>query len=131
MAVGTQNDDLRLSLNAERELSDLSKRATLSNDARWYSVLGSPPLRRVFEKALGLPSSFASLDVDKQLEMMKDKAKAQLGTDMLANLAEPAAMNTLLRRFLIRSDAEAYRNQFGAGSAISLMQTAVNFARSR
>ncbi len=131
VAVGTQNDDLRLSLNAERELSDLSSRTKLSNDARWYSVLGSPPLRRVFEKALGLPSSFATLDVDKQLEMMKDKAQAQLGTDSLAELAEPEAMNTLLRRFLIRSEAEAYRTQFGASTALNLMQTAVNFARNR
>lgn len=131
IAVGQQNDDLRLSLNAERELGELAARSSLSNDARWFSLLGSAPLRRVFEKALGLPSSFGALDIDKQLEMIKDKAKAQLGTDKLADISDPAAMDTLLRRFLIRSEAEAYRSQFGASTAVNLMQTAVNFARSR
>ena len=131
VAVGTQNDDLRLALNAERELADLAKKTTTSNDARWYSVLGSTPLRRVFEKALGLPSSFATLDIDRQLEVMKDKAKSQLGSDQLADFSDAAAKETLLRRFLVRSEAEAYRAQFGASAALTLMSHAVNFSRSR
>lgn len=129
VAVGNQNGDLRLALNAERELSDLGRKTTSSNDAKWFSVLGSPPLRKVFEKALGLPGSLAQLDIDRQLEVMKDKAKAQLGTDQLADLATPGGMEPLLRRFLIRSEAEAYRTQFGASAALSLMSQAVSFSR--
>lgn len=131
VAVGTQNDDLRLALNAERELTEMAARTTTSNDARWYSVLGSTPLRRVFEKALGLPSSFATLDIDTQVQVMKDKAKSQLGSDQLADFANPATSETLLRRFLIRSEAEAYRTQYGASAALTLMSQAVSFSRSR
>lgn len=130
-AVGAQNGDLRLAMNAERELTDLAAKTTTSNDARWYSVLGSTPLRQVFEKALGLPSSFASLDIDRQLDVMKDKAKTQLGSDQLADFGTGATTETLLRRFLIRSEAEAYRAQFGASAALTLMSQAVTFSRSR
>ncbi len=129
VAVGTRNGDLRLALNAERELADLGRKTTSSNDAKWFAVLGSPPLRQVFEKALGLPASLAQLDIDRQLEVMKEKAKSQLGTDQLADLAAPGGMEPLLRRFLIRSEAEAYRSQFGATAALSLMSQAVSFSR--
>lgn len=130
-AVGTQNDDLRLALNAEREVGELAAKTTTSNDARWYAVLGNTPMRRVFEKALGLPTSFATLDIDKQLEVIKDKAKSQLGSEKIADYGDAATMETLLRRFLIKSEAEAYRSQFGASAALTLMSQAVNFSRSR
>jgi len=131
VAVGSQNGDLRLAMNAERELTALATKTTSSNDARWFSLLGSPPLRQVFEKALGLPSSFAALDIDKQLEVMKDKAKAQLGSDQLADLGNGPARDALLRRFLIRAEAETYRAQFGASPALTLMSQAVTLSRAR
>jgi hypothetical protein len=131
VAVGTQNADLRLAMNAERELADIARKSTSSNDAKWFSVLGSPPLRRVFEKALGLPGSLATLDIDRQLEVIKDKAKAQMGTDQLADFGTSGGMEPLLRRFLIRSEAEAYRSQFGASPALTLMSQAVMLSRAR
>ena len=131
VAVGTQNDDLRLAMNAEREMAGLAAKSTTSNDARWYSVLGSPPMRRVFEKALGLPTAFSSLDIDRQLEVLKEKSKSQLGTDIIADFSDGATMEKLLRRFLIRSEAEAYRSQFGASAALTLMSNAVTFSRGR
>lgn len=131
VAVGVQNDALRLAMNAEREVGDLAAKTTTSNDARWYSVLGSTPMRRVFEKALGLPTAFSTLDIDRQLEVMKEKSQAQLGTDQIADFGDAAAMEKLLRRFLIRSDAEAYRSQYGASAALTLMSNAVTFSRRR
>jgi hypothetical protein len=131
VAVGTQNADLRLALNAERELADIARKSTSSNDAKWFSVLGSPPLRRVFEKALGLPGTLATLDIDRQLEVIKDKAKAQLGSDQLADFGTAGGMEPLLRRFLIRSEAEAFRSQFGASTALTLMSQAVMLSRAR
>ena len=131
VAVGTQNDDLRLAMNVERELTDITASTTASNDSRWYAVLGNTPLRRVFEKALGLPSSFVGLDIDRQLAVMKDKAKSQLGTDQLVDFADAANKDKLIRRFLVRSEAEAYRSQYGASAALSLMSSAVAFSRKR
>lgn len=131
IAVGSQNDDLRLAMNAERELADLVSSNNSSNDARWYAVLGSTPLRRVFEKALGLPSAFVALDIDRQLQVIKDKAKTQLGSDQIADIASDANKDKLIRRFLVRSEAETYQSQFGASAALNLMSSAVAFSRRR
>lgn len=130
-AVGTQNADLRLGLNAEREIAALAAKTTTSNDARWYSVLGNAPLRKVFESALGLPSGFATLDIDKQLEVIKQKSQSQLGTDKIADFGDSAQMEKLLRRFLVKSEAAAYSSQFGSSAALSLMSQAVSFSRRR
>jgi hypothetical protein len=130
-AVGEQNEDMRLALNAEREMADLAAKTKTSNDAKWFAVMGNAPLRKVFEKALGLPSAFSQLDIDKQLEVLKDKAQSQLGTDQIADLSDPARMEGLLRRFLIRSEAEAYRSQFGGSAALTLMSQAVTLSRQR
>lgn len=131
VAVGEQNSDLRLAMNAEREVGELAAKTTTSNDARWYSVLGSTPMRRVFEKALGLPNAFSTLDIDRQLEVMKEKSQAQFGTDQIADFGDSAKMEKLLRRFLIRSETEAYRSQYGASAALTLMSNAVTFSRRR
>ena len=128
VAVGEQNDDLRLAMNAEREVAELTAKNT-SVDSKWYAVMGSTPLRRVFEKALGLPTSFATLDIDEQLSVLKDKAKSQLGSDDLAKLAEPANMDKLLRRFLIKAEADAWAAQSGGSTALVLMGQAVSLSR--
>jgi hypothetical protein len=112
-------------------VASLAAKTTTSNDARWYSVLGSTPMRRVFEKALGLPTTFSALDIDRQLEIMKEKSQAQLGTDQIADFDDAATMEKLVRRFLIRSEAEAYSSQYGASAALTLMSNAVTFSRRR
>jgi hypothetical protein len=62
---------------------------------------------------------------------MKDKAKSQLGTDQLVDFADAANKDKLIRRFLVRSEADAYRSQYGASAALSLMSSAVAFSRKR
>lgn len=131
-AVGEQSGDLRLALNLERELTDIAKKTTSSEDAKWFTVMGNAPLRKVFEKALGLPASFGTLDLDQQLGVFKDKAESQLGNRSITQFTDPAKVQTLIRRFLVRSEAEALQGQIGSGaSAMTLMQQAVNLARRR
>lgn len=103
-AVGARNDDLRLALNVEGALKDLLAERS-GTDAQWFALMGNPPLRQVFETALGLPRSFGRLDVDRQLAVFKDRAQAALGTASLAEIARPETRETLVRLFLLRSDA--------------------------
>ena len=70
IAVGASDETMRISLYAQRELSDLAKSAS-SADTKWFDLMGLPPLRSMMETALGLPSSFAQLDIDKQLVEFK------------------------------------------------------------
>ncbi len=57
-AVGEQDNDMRLALNAQRELATLAGKSS-SEDTKWYSIIGNTPLRTVVQGALGLPDSTA------------------------------------------------------------------------
>ena len=117
-AVGEQDDDMRLALNVTRELTDIAA-SDMSDDAKWFSVMGSEPLRAVFDTAFGLPDSFAALDLDRQLEVYRDKAKAIFGGGDVAQFADADMRETLVKSFLVRSEINAM------GSGYSPAQTAL------
>lgn len=102
-AVGEQNGDMRLALNLERELPALATRK-ISEEAKWFSVMGSQPLRRVFDITFGLPDSFAALDLDRQLEVYREKSAAMFGSSDPAQFADPDTREKLIKTFLIRSE---------------------------
>lgn len=120
-AVGEQNGDYRIALNAERELPALAKK-TSSEDTLWYTVLGNVPLRRVFEGALGLPKSFGSIDLDQQLSTMKTRLEARTGSNSLRQFVDPAKVESIIRRFLVQSDLTNASAQTPQGSALELLQ---------
>lgn len=122
-AVGEQNNDLRLALNIKDGLKDLTTQ-TLGEDARWFSMLGNGPLRTIFETALGLPSSIAQIDLDKQLTSFKERSDAVFGTDKLDDFNDPDKQEELLRMFLIRSEANSFSGMSGNNIALTLMQSA-------
>lgn len=124
-AVGEQDGDLRLALNAGRELATLAPR-NLSEETKWFTIMGNPPLRQVFEKALGLPSSFASLDLDQQLSVFQDKAGRIFGEESVGQFADPEKTEKLLRTFLIRSEAGSGISSVAAGAAaLQILQASV------
>lgn len=120
-AVGEQNGDYRIALNAERELPALAKKSG-SEDTLWYTVLGNIPLRRVFEGALGLPKSFGSIDLDQQLSTMKSRLEARTGSDSLRQFSDPAKVESIIRRFLVQTDISNAATQTPQGSALELLQ---------
>jgi hypothetical protein len=122
VAVGAQSTDMRLALSLDRELTDLSARS-LSNDGLWFTVMATPPLRTVFQTALGLPPTLGTLDIDRQLGVFKDRARSMLGTDDVRQLAEPGRQNELLRRFLLSSETAAGASLATPGStALAILQ---------
>ena len=115
-AVGAQNGSYRLALNAQSELPAIAGKAN-SDAAKWYTVLGSRPLREVFQTALVLPASFALIDVDKQRQVLADKAAAVLKIDSPAAFTDPANVDRLVRLYLLRADASASGGTAGPGTA--------------
>jgi hypothetical protein len=101
-AVGNQDEAMRLVLNARRELGELANRNS-APDTAWFNLMGSPPLRRVMETALGLPRAVATLDIDQQLGIFRAKARAAFGNGEIAQFSDPERMEALIRRFLVRS----------------------------
>ncbi len=130
VAVGAQNNDFRLSLSAERELAELSASTTSSEDTKWFKILGSAPLRSVFQKALGLSASISGIDLDKQLAAYKSQAEKVFGSGTVSQFTDPAKVDTLVRRFLVRSEAESFGTGAGSGArALQMLQQTDAFMR--
>lgn len=121
-AVGNQNNGFRLALNTENELADLAKRS-VSDDTKWFTVLGNAPLRQVFQTALGLPASFASIDLDQQLSTLKSRAKTQFGDESISQFTDPEKVQKLIRSYLARTEISgAIATVSSSSTALQLMQ---------
>ncbi|MDR7126833.1 DUF1217 domain-containing protein [Pseudotabrizicola sp. 4114] len=126
VAVGTQNEDMRLALNIEQELPVLAK-TEASTLSKWFTVMGNPPLRKVFERAFGLPVSFGAIDIDKQAETLQNRSKAMFGTDDLSQFSDGDKVDKLVRQFLVRSELAASSASLSSGQvALALLQSNVS-----
>ena len=121
-AVGAQDGDLRLALNAQRELADLAGKPS-SETVKWLTIFGNSPLRTVLQKALGVPASVGALGLDQQLNIYQTKAAAVFGDSSVSQFATATKMDSLVRRFLTRSQADQLISQTsGSSIALILMQ---------
>lgn len=119
-SVGEQDETMRIALYAERELQALANEP-IGDDAKWFSVMGLPPLRQMFETALGLPSSFGQIDLDKQLGVFRDKLLAATGSSEVSQFSDRAAIEQLTNRYLARAQI----NEFNASSSSSSIALAL------
>jgi hypothetical protein len=122
VAVGDQDQALRLALNVQRELGEIASGAE-SEDTRWFRILGNPPLRRVFEVALGLPESFGQADLDRQLDEIKSRSARQLNIGALSDLSDETVREQLIRRFLLRDQVASFNVQSPQAIALTLLQS--------
>lgn len=120
IAVGNQNENLRLAMNFSSSLQDISEQST-TVDSRWFNVMGNPPLRRVVETALGLPSAIASIDIDQQLESFKEKSNSLFGTDDPADFLSDENSEQMIRLFLIRAEASNLSSTSSGSVALTLL----------
>ncbi|MEL7211319.1 MAG: DUF1217 domain-containing protein [Pseudomonadota bacterium] len=121
VAVGQQDDTLRLALNLERDLTDIVEKPT-SENTKWFSIMGNPPLREVFETALNLPTAAGQLDLDQQLGLFKDSAERIFGSSDPAIFASQDDRDDLVQTFLLRSQlAQSQSVQSSASIALTLL----------
>ncbi|MBZ0122524.1 MAG: DUF1217 domain-containing protein [Roseovarius sp.] len=121
VAVGEQDQSLRLAMNAARDLTDLGT-DDASDDTRWYRILGTPPLRSVFETALGLPDGIVQMDIDRQLDIFRQAARDRLGIDSLDAFADAQARDRLVETYLLRDQIKAGGSLSPQGIALTLLQ---------
>lgn len=121
VAVGAQDEDLRLALNLQRDLADIVDRS-VSENTKWFSIMGNPPLRKVFETALNLPTSLAQLDLDQQLDVFKDQSDRLFGSSDPAIFSSAEKRDSLVEQFLLRSQiARGQASQSSASIALTLL----------
>lgn len=124
VSVGEQDDTMRIALYAQRELDRLAN-DKMSEDAKWFSVMALPPLRKMFETALGLPTSFGQINIDKQLTIFQDRASRTIGKPTVSQFAEPEALKKLTDLYLAKSQIASFNASFSSGSnALALLQAA-------
>ncbi|MEM1343088.1 MAG: DUF1217 domain-containing protein [Pseudomonadota bacterium] len=105
-ALGDVDVDLRLALNFRREVAEISRDPAVEN-AGWFRITGSRPLRAVVDLAFGLPEQFGALDLDLQRTRLEDVASARYGGKSPAIFTDPEVVEDVIRRFLVRSQAQA------------------------
>lgn len=124
VAVGEQSETMRLALGARRELPELAAHDA-REDTLWLSVMGKPPLRKVFETAFGLPGSFGALDLDLQVEKLRAYSRRTLGDDSIAQFRAPERVEALVQQFVVRDQMNAGPPANTPGSvALQLLQGA-------
>lgn len=120
-AVGESDDSYRLAMAAQRDLSELVASSS-TNNAKWYSVIGSKSLSTVMRTALGLPESVSALNVDQQLVIYTQKAKSVLGSSEFSALSDSAVMEKTIRLYLVRSQLETNSTSSSGSVALQLLQ---------
>ncbi|MGF1554259.1 MAG: DUF1217 domain-containing protein [Paracoccaceae bacterium] len=115
-AIGNEDVTLRLALNFRREIAELAA-APGTERSGWFSVVGSEPLRRVLFGALGLPQSFAALDLDDQARRLSERAEAVFGARSPRIFADPAVRETAVRRFLANAALDGGISPTSPGAA--------------
>ncbi|WP_424974826.1 DUF1217 domain-containing protein [Dinoroseobacter sp. S124A] len=121
-AVGNVDGDLRIALNLRRELSEIAT-DDMSETAKFYTVLGNPPLRTAFETAFRLPSAFATLDIDKQVETLQDRVESSFGAATISQFSDDDLTERLVQQFLVQSDIQSFEaTSSPAAIALALLQ---------
>lgn len=122
VAVGENDETMRLALNAQRELGELAATSG-STDTKWFLLMGTPPLRTVFETALNLPNGLSNLDIDQQLDIFKERSEARFKTSELADFADEDMRESLIEHYLLQSQLANDSAVSGASIALTLLQS--------
>jgi hypothetical protein len=110
--VGNTSNTLREALYAQQELPSITN---------WYSVIANRPLANVIQTVLGLPQSFAMINVDQQVKVLSSRMN-------MANFRNPTKLNAMLDQFVAMSQAQSAPQSagltllsgFGSDSVINL-----------
>lgn len=122
VAVGNQDDTMRVALYGERVLQEMAIEDK-SENALWYNIMGEPPLRKLFEGALGLPKGIGTVDVERQLGYFKDRALRMFGDDSVAQFSDPEKREKLVTTYMARAQIDQNAGAFSAASAaLQLLQ---------
>ncbi|MDZ5698436.1 DUF1217 domain-containing protein [Chelativorans sp. M5D2P16] len=88
--AGQRNEGVRLALYFERKADGLDS---------FYEVLADPALAQVVRTALGFPETLAQADIDKQVEMFKDRLDIE-------DFKDPDKLADFLKRFATMWEVE-------------------------
>jgi len=119
-SIGQQHAEIELALNAQRELAEIAG-ADISENAKWYQVLASEPLRQIFEGAYQLDDSFGALPIDRQLTELKSRSEKLTGSSSVSQFQSDDALERILQRFLLLGPINAAPVSSRYANALALL----------
>lgn len=119
--IGESDDNLRLSLNARREVQELAGR-TSTDRTLWFEVIGNAPLRKVFQGAFGFGDNYARLPIDRQLEEYTKASERLLGSSSFKDISNPENVEKLIQTFMARSQLTTSPTANRYSAALTLLQ---------
>lgn len=105
-SLGETSDSLRKAIYAKRMLPQITS---------WYSVIADRNLAAVVQGVLGLPDSFASLDVDRQKAVLEQRMD-------IAEFKDGAKLSKLLERYVAQSSVAEAKALASASGIVTLVQ---------
>lgn len=127
LAVGEQNNSMRLSLNYQSEISEVITEGA-TDDTIIFRILGNVPMRSVLETALSIPSDIGQLDLDRQAEVFKDRLRSQMGISSLQELKDPEMVDKMITRYqAIDGINQTSATLSSASTALTLLSNAAGF----
>jgi len=118
--VGESDENMRLALNARRELEAMQKRSS-SDKTLWYEIIGNEPLRAVFEGAFGFGDSYSNLSIDRQLEEFMKASTRILGSSSFKDITAADTTDKLVINFMARSQLTEPVAQNRYSAALTLL----------
>ncbi|MFQ5562740.1 MAG: DUF1217 domain-containing protein [Parvularculaceae bacterium] len=99
-AVGDVDGDMRLALDFKREISEIAN-GNNAEQVGLIQAMGRLPVRTLLGTAFGLPDSVAQLDIDRQLEIFRDKMRSLYGESEITAFKDPKNVEDVIRRFFL------------------------------
>jgi len=126
VAVGNSDESMRLAMVFVRQIGEFAASENADNSA-WFKIMGNPPMRQIFETAFGLPNSFGLLDVDKQRDIFREKARMMFGDSSLAVFKEGENVDKMLRTFFVRKQiSESNGSGVRGSTALTLLKNSAD-----
>jgi hypothetical protein len=127
LAVGEQDNSMRLSLNYQTEIGELVTEGS-TDQAVLFKLLGSVPVRSVLESALGLPTDIRSLPIEAQAELLDERLKSRLNISSVQDLTQPDVIERTVQRYQALQGLTEFNAGSGAASnALVLLGNAAGF----
>jgi hypothetical protein len=120
-AVGDQDPSMRMALALDRDLSVIAARDS-TEASKWFAVLGTPSLRKVFESAFRLPSSFGALDIDRQVSILQRATERTFGSASISQFTDPDRREGLVRRFILAEQVARVSAASAGTTALALLE---------
>lgn len=125
LAVGAQDQDLRLALNFRRGIQTIAESPDVA-EVGWFQLMGDSALREVVDGMFGLPTEFSQLDLSAQVLELEDRTERLFGVKDPSAFLDPDSVDTAITRFLSLREQAA---QQATATAVSLLEQSVSLAR--